>query len=135
MAERYDSTSHERGLIDEVEAHLTFRPYTKSDELYYRFMKFEFYSHLLEGVSKKKFDQLFNSVLQLLGLKDPISAVESIGNRRDSIDEYVKAVDELKRELGVQDAIQRGIQRQNILLSELKAIKSEAMKYVNETNF
>jgi len=126
----YEATKNERIIIREIQAHLTFQPYTNPAGLYERMQKN--HHDVLVAVGKDIFSQAFASSIELMGILDPVKAAEFVGANGESVDVYLQSVKDLKEQMNFVDAYQRGIERQNRLLNEIHQITIEAVRYISQ---
>jgi len=121
--EEYKSTRPERILLWEMDAFLTFEPYLRAGELYDRMDKVGlFYEESLDSVPREMFDQAYQSMIELFGMKDPIDVAGFVGANGESVDGFIERVDALKDKERTKDANARGVKRMARMKADLEDI-------------
>jgi len=90
LLDQYKKTMDERRIITESQAFLTFCPFTDSDSFYKRLFPYFDFREILPRVGKEKFNQTFESTLELLALLPAVEASEFVGRNGDSVEQYTK---------------------------------------------
>jgi len=132
LLDQYKKTMDERRIINESQAFLTFCPFTDPDSFYKRLFPYADFREILPRVGKEKFNQTFHRTLELLALLPAVEASEFVGRNGNSVEQYTKAVDQLKSSKGVSNALQLGIERQKKLEKELKGLSHEAASQIDK---
>ena len=120
----------QRNLIYEMQAYLSFNP-IGPDQLYAGLSRNPVTSVWLSQIGREQFDQVYFKTSELLGMQKPKEAALLVASHGTSVDDYFNAIERLKKDKGINNALVQGQERQKRLQVDTDLIKRKAQEVIN----